>query len=371
MPVTLGFVRHRIEIGVRAVRIPNTAHTAKRWRIHELAADFRVEDVWALPTLGGPDELARLVRDFASGLELSSLSRVLFAIRWKLGALLGWDKPGSGVGARVRTLRDRLPVDLLDVPRGPDFGPFHSVYQLDNEWAAEMANNTVHGVLHIGWVPDGAGGYRGQMAVLVKPNGLLGTAYMAAIAPFRHLIVYPALIRTIARQWRTRASAVSVPESVAAHKLLDRVDFQDAFALQTRARLTPEEWMRLFLEGSPSLLGGAVSAVSKILRFGSAPPGPDGQWRGWQVLHNGPEEFVLGTELGIGLTARLIAHVRPGQVVIATQVRLDGGPARAVWAVIAPIHRRAAVSFLSHAGTRAEDRHRGTSFVAGHRASTR
>ena len=30
--------------------------------------------------------------------------------------------------------------------------------------------------MHIGWVPDGAGGYRGQMAVLVKPNGLLGAA---------------------------------------------------------------------------------------------------------------------------------------------------------------------------------------------------
>ena len=49
----------------------------------------------------------------------------------------------------------------------------------------------MHGVMHIGWVPDGSGGYRGQMAVFVKPNGLFGTAYMAAIRPFRHLIVYP------------------------------------------------------------------------------------------------------------------------------------------------------------------------------------
>ena len=40
------------------------------------------------------------------------------------------------------------------------------------------------------------------MAVIVKPNGLLGTAYMAAIAPFRHLIVYPMMIREIGRKWR-------------------------------------------------------------------------------------------------------------------------------------------------------------------------
>jgi hypothetical protein len=57
-------------------------------------------------------------------------------------------------------------------------------------------------VLHLGWVPDGAGGYRGQMAVLVKPNGLLGRAYMAAIKPFRHLIIYPQLIRGFGRAWR-------------------------------------------------------------------------------------------------------------------------------------------------------------------------
>ena len=59
----------------------------------------------------------------------------------------------------------------------------------------------MHGVLHLGWVPDETGGYHGQMAVLVRPNGRLGTAYMAAIRPFRHLIVYPAAIRQIERHW--------------------------------------------------------------------------------------------------------------------------------------------------------------------------
>ena len=65
----------------------------------------------------------------------------------------------------------------------------------------------MHGVMHLGWVPDGTGGYRGQMAVLVKPNGLLGTAYMAAIRPFRHLIVYPSMMRRIGRNWRAGAGS--------------------------------------------------------------------------------------------------------------------------------------------------------------------
>ena len=64
----------------------------------------------------------------------------------------------------------------------------------------------MHGVMHIGWVADETGGYRGQMAVLVKPNGLFGIAYMAAIRPFRHLVVYPHMIRKIEREWRARAA---------------------------------------------------------------------------------------------------------------------------------------------------------------------
>ena len=59
----------------------------------------------------------------------------------------------------------------------------------------------MHGVMHLGWASTADGGYRGQRAVLVKPNGLFGRAYMAAIKPFRHLIVYPAILSEIGRAW--------------------------------------------------------------------------------------------------------------------------------------------------------------------------
>ena len=191
------------------MKLPNAAHTSRPWRIHELTGDFRLEDVWALPTPGGPDDFPKLVEGIASGDPAQSPSRAartLWSVRWKLGELLGWDEPGTGLGSRVPTLRDRLPTDLRDAPSGPEFDslPFTSLYLLDDEWAAEVANETMHGVMHISWVPDGAGGHRGQMAVLVKPNGLFGGAYMAAIRPFRHWIVYPPMIRQIGREWRAR-----------------------------------------------------------------------------------------------------------------------------------------------------------------------
>lgn len=193
------------------MRLPNAAHSSRPWRIHELTRDFRLEDVWALPTPGGRDDFPRLVHE-ATLLDPSQSSsravRALFELRWKVGGLLGWDGPDAGLGSRVPTLRDRLPKDLRDAPAGPDFDalPFTTLYLLEDEFAAEIANRTVHGVMHLGWVPDETGGYRGQMAVYVKRNGLFGTAYMAAIAPFRHLIVYPPMIREIGRAWQARSS---------------------------------------------------------------------------------------------------------------------------------------------------------------------
>jgi hypothetical protein len=189
------------------MRLPNTAHTSRPWRIHELVRDFRLEDVWALPTPGGPDDFPRLVQLIASGdPERRSVgaAHVLWVIRLKLGEWFGWDDgPGASYSPHRPTLRDRLPPDLRVGPPGPErrSRSFTPLYLTDDEWAAELINRTVHGVLHLGWVPDGAGRYHGQLAVYVKPNGLLGTAYMLAITPFRYLIVYPAMTRQLSRAW--------------------------------------------------------------------------------------------------------------------------------------------------------------------------
>ena len=191
------------------MRLPTTAHTSQPWRIHELTRDFRLEDVWDLPGTGGSDDFPRLVEGFASADPSQSSSRAirtLFAIRWRIGELLGWDGPGAGLGSRVPTLRDRMPADLRDARIRPRLQalPFTSLYLIDDEFAAEIANRTMHGLMHIGRVRDATGGFRVQMAVLVKPNGLLGTGYMAAITPFRRLIVYPTMLREIERELRAR-----------------------------------------------------------------------------------------------------------------------------------------------------------------------
>ncbi|MBW1599889.1 DUF2867 domain-containing protein [Streptomyces sp. JJ38] len=195
------------------MRLPNSAHTSRPWRIHEFTRDFTVEDVWKLPTPGGPDGMEELVRQITTGpMTPNAIVRTLFSIRWKLGALLGWDKPEKGFAKRVPSLRDRLPEDLLRA-RGPDMraAPFRSVYRTHDEWVAELANQTVHTLMHIGWVPDEEGdGYHAQMTALVRPNGRFGKTYMAAILPFRRVLVYPRVISTIGSRWQ--ASAAGRPD---------------------------------------------------------------------------------------------------------------------------------------------------------------
>src|SRR5215469_1225974 len=141
------------------MRLPNSEYTSRPWRIHEIARDFRLEDVWAIRAPGQPGDFQQLVAGFAEfDPETDSSSRIvrgLFALRWKLGRWLGWDRDQRGIGERVDSLSARLPGELSARP-GPAIRgtPFRSLYQLDNEFAGEIANQTMQGVIHLGWVPE-------------------------------------------------------------------------------------------------------------------------------------------------------------------------------------------------------------------------
>jgi len=190
------------------MRLPSSEYTSRPWRIHEIATDFRLEDVWAIRAPGPPDDFQQLVAGFAGfDPETDSSSRIvreLFALRWKLGSWLGWDRDQRGIGERVESLSARLPGELSARP-GPAIkvAPFRSLYQLDNEFACEIANETMHGVIHFGWVPERR---QAQMTVLVRPNGLLGQLYMLAIKPFRYPSIYPVLMADVEKVWRERST---------------------------------------------------------------------------------------------------------------------------------------------------------------------
>jgi hypothetical protein len=195
-------------------RVPEAEFRAHPWRIHEIAPDFEVEDVWQLPGTEPLSAFARVVEILAT-LDPNDgplPARLLWSARTTLGTWFGWDEAADGVGRRVVSLRERLPEDLRGAPtRADHFAdvPFDVLLDLPNEFAAEIANKTVHGVMHLGAVPAGDGRTAVQLTVLVKPNGLLGRAYLAAIRPFRHAVIYPGMIRRLATRWHGSSAVAS------------------------------------------------------------------------------------------------------------------------------------------------------------------
>jgi hypothetical protein len=206
------------------MRLPNAAHEAHPWRIREIASDFTLEDVWALPVHGGAEDFQTGL-DFVVAFDPTNPESVAARSLWRLRDRLGkWfdlgrisapvHEGGNHVESRLAipdtsetSLVDRLPADLRDTVADLHFDslPFIPLYRTDVEFAAEVSNRTVHGVMHLAWVEQAEGRYQAQMAVYVKPRGPLGKGYMALIKPFRYWVVYPALMRQIERAWNRRA----------------------------------------------------------------------------------------------------------------------------------------------------------------------
>lgn len=111
-------------------------------------------------------------------------------------------------GCSETSLRQRLPADLI-AASDDVFGSktnWRQVFVLDNEAAVEFSNSLLHAIVHLGWVAQPNGQYRGQMGVYVKHRGWGSRLYMHAIAPFRHLVVYPAFLKRIGKSWNTNVA---------------------------------------------------------------------------------------------------------------------------------------------------------------------
>jgi hypothetical protein len=337
--------------------LPDLEHTSRPWRIHELTRDFRVEDVWALPVTGSREDFPRLVAQLTAAdpsRGSSRMSRMLWTARGQIGRALRWDGPEAGLGSRVRTLRERLPSDLRSAP-GPEFAalPFTPLYLLGDEFAAEIANHTVHAVMHVGWVPDGEGAYRGQLAVLVKPNGMLGAGYLAAIRPFRNLVVYPRMMGDLARRWRAGAAGqarqVGLPPAARALSTLSRIDYEDAFFVRSGPDRTGEQWARAVLEGAPQRVRARLLRGWCLLGLRLGSPRSRRRVLGWQIRRSTPDFVLLAAGSRIGLPAELLFKREQDGLLFATFVQQRNSLARAIWARVVPVHQRTVRSLLTHA----------------------
>jgi hypothetical protein len=176
-------------------------------RVHTFLHDVPLEDVWAIRLAGGGE--GRTILDvraaYMAGVHAApTIVKGLFALRGRIGDLFGWDRPRPEWTAASYAPRlsasDR--VQSTAAPGTRD-GRLDLLYRFEMEQLSERRNGTVHAFssLSVHTVP---GGYLAYLAVYVQPVHRFTRLYMAAITPFRRLVVYPAIIRNVERAWAER-----------------------------------------------------------------------------------------------------------------------------------------------------------------------
>jgi len=190
-----------------SMRLDPREFRARPLRAHALLHDVPLEDAWAVPLAGGgagrtiADVRATMVAGFGAA---PALVQGLFWLRTRIGALFGWDRQRGAWSAEsyVDRLSSADRAGSLVAPGTAD-GHFRLLYQFEDEQLAELRNSTVHAFMSLSMRPA-PGGYLAYLGVFVRPVSRFTGLYMVAIKPFRRLIVYPALIRTMQKAWAER-----------------------------------------------------------------------------------------------------------------------------------------------------------------------
>ena len=196
-----------------ALRVDPGEFRACPLRANALLHDVPLEDVWAIRLSGGGT--GRTIQDlravFIAGVEAAPpIVTGLIRLRRRIGALFGWDRqrPAWSAESYVHRLSAADRAQSSAAPGTPD-GRLSLLYRFEHEQLSELRNGTVHAFSSLSMRPTPSG-YLAYLAIYVRPVHRFTRLYMAAIAPFRRLLVYPAIIRKVQRVWAERYGGARV-----------------------------------------------------------------------------------------------------------------------------------------------------------------
>jgi hypothetical protein len=200
------------------------SHYSKSWKVHEIAQDFILLDVWEYPISSDSSKdqdflfFLKMIQQSPPDIINRSVSiqflaaRLLISLRVYMGKIFGLDKnintlpiPGcqeSSIKERL-SMKDRkrsLALSELGI-LGSNYETWRVVYLYEDEMLTELSIDLVHVLMHLGWVYKYGDFFTVQLAVYAKPRGMIGNLYLKLIMPFRRAIIYPALIENIKNTW--------------------------------------------------------------------------------------------------------------------------------------------------------------------------
>ncbi len=164
-------------------------------RVHDFLAGVPLHDVWVvnLPRARSGITLDEFLRTASSCLLTPSPVVV--------GRLVGWDRePAATAWETFATRLTTADRSKSLAPAGTREGLFRVVYHFENEQLLELINRTAHAAA-LSALVETANAYRFYFGVYVRSVSHFTPMYMALIDPFRKLVVYPSLLRTVRAKW--------------------------------------------------------------------------------------------------------------------------------------------------------------------------
>ena len=174
-------------------------------RVHAFLAGVPLHDVWAvdLPRTRSGITLDEFLRTASTRLfTCSPVVRALLTIRLFVGRLLGWDRePAATAWETFATRLTTADRSKSLAPAGTREGLFRVVYSFENEQLLELINRTAHAAA-LSALVETASAYRFYFGVYVRNVSRFTPVYMAVIDPFRKLVVYPSILRSVRATWK-------------------------------------------------------------------------------------------------------------------------------------------------------------------------
>ena len=131
----------------------------------------------------------------------SPIVRMLLDIRFFVGRLFGWDhEPAPRAWKTFATRLTDTDRSRSLAAAGTREGFFRVVYRFENEQLVELINRTAHAAA-LSALVERTTAYQFYLAVYVRSVSRFTPLYMAVIDPFRKLIVYPSLLRSVRARW--------------------------------------------------------------------------------------------------------------------------------------------------------------------------
>ena len=176
-------------------------------KAHAFLAEIPMHSLDYIELKGGRKRMAIAEIYRAAGLddlgdvELGAASKTLFRLRTLIGNIMWWDKVPElvrSVSYLPRLTAEERAKSLI--PPGEIRGISRVIYCFENEMLLEIINKTVHCFWVVASEPT-EGGYNFYNAVYVKNLNWRTPIYMTLISPVLKLVIYPAIGKSMSRNW--------------------------------------------------------------------------------------------------------------------------------------------------------------------------